>query len=124
MTSTAAYVEVPSEFYRVVLAHWTDAHPGLAESLSEFSHVEGTRYYVNGWAGFAIRPDGELVLVHAWGKGHGDHLMTSAIAFGATRLDCFDGYLPTFYARHGFVEDRRESNWTPGEPDIVFMTRS
>jgi len=29
--------------------------------------------------------------------------------------------LPGFYARFGFVEVRRESNWTPGKEDVVYM---
>ena len=44
-----------------------------------------------------------------------------AIASGARTLDCFDDFLPGFYARFGFVEVRRESNWTPGKEDVVYM---
>jgi hypothetical protein len=54
-------------------------------------------------------------------RGRGDALVSDAIARGAKHLNCFDGYLPTLYARHGFVEVRREPNWTEGGPDIVYM---
>lgn len=86
---------------------------------------EGTRHYldsVNG-AGFAVRKDGELVFVHSIARGLGAALIEVAVRAGADHLDCFDGYLPEFYARHGFVETSREPNWTDGEPDVVFMAR-
>lgn len=48
-------------------------------------------------------------------------------------LDCFDGHLPTIYAKHGFKEVDRikwddqyaPDNWKPeyGRPDVVFMAR-
>lgn len=85
----------------------------------------GTRYYldhVNG-AGFAIRKDGELVFVHSLTRGLGAALVEVAIRAGATRLDCFDGYLVDLYSAHGFVETSREPNWTPGGPDVVFMAQ-
>lgn len=72
-------------------------------------------YYVTGdgyWGGlFSLTP------------GRGDALVADAIAHGALTLDCFDGYLPTLYARHGFVETDRDANWTPGGPDVVYMAR-
>lgn len=56
--------------------------------------------------------------------GRGDLLVSDAVRrAGADTLDCFDGYLPTLYARHGFRETRRETNWTPGGPDVVYMAR-
>lgn len=74
-------------------------------------------------SGYAVREDGDLVSVWSAVKGRGDELVESALENGATRLDCFDGYLPTFYARHGFYIVHREANWTPGGPDVVFMER-
>jgi len=71
-------------------------------------------------SGFVVR-DGELVGVFSTRKGAGDVIMRDALAAGAVRLDCFDGYLPAFYARHGFRETSREPNWTPGGPDVVYM---
>jgi hypothetical protein len=73
-------------------------------------------------SGYALK-DGELVSVFAVTKGAGDDIVRSAISNGATSLDCFDGYLPKFYARHGFKEVKREPNWTAGGPDVVYMRR-
>lgn len=99
-------------------------HPH-ADSTSEFSDEEGTRYFLTEDfdSGYAIRANGELVLVFSRVKGRGDQLVASAVSNGAYRLDCFDGYLPDLYRRHGFVEYDREDNWTPGGPDVVYMYR-
>jgi hypothetical protein len=48
-------------------------------------------------------------------------LVVDAIDAGARSLDCFDGYLPTLYARHGFAETHRVANWPPDGPDVVYM---
>lgn len=77
----------------------------------------------SGLSGFAVTPDAELIGVFSAVRGRGDDIVRAAIAAGATHLDCFDGYLPALYARHGFVETRREPNWTPGGPDVVYMAR-
>lgn len=101
----------------------------VREMTSEFSHTEGTRYFIgngNGlldprWYGYAIRPDGELVYVFSEVKGRGAALVLDAIERGATHLDCFDGYLVTLYSRHGFRVVKRVANWTEGGPDVVYM---
>jgi len=94
-----------------------------AGATSEFEDVEGTRYFLSDDfdSGYAIRENGELVFVFSRKPGRGDELVASAVENGAYRLDCFDGYLPSLYARHGFVEHDREENWTPGGPDVVYM---
>lgn len=56
--------------------------------------------------------------------GRGDALMTEAIRAGARRLDCYDGYLVSFYGRHGFTETHREANYSADGPDVVYMSRS
>lgn len=91
-------------------------------ATSPFHDEIGTRYFHDGDAGYALRIDGELVLVHSFLPGRGNDIVTDAIARGATYLDCFDGYLPEFYARHGFQVNARVPNWTPGEPDVVYMS--
>lgn len=97
--------------------------PLVADSTSAFEHVEGTGYFLTAdrRSGFAIRPDGELVYVFSTVRGRGDILVRAAIALGAVRLDCFDGYLTDLYRRNGFDVTRREPNWTPGGPDVVYM---
>ena len=71
--------------------------------------------------GFIVKATGELVGLWSHVPGNGNGLVTAAIAYGATSLDCFDGYLPTLYGRHGFVIVRREANWIAGGPDVVYM---
>lgn len=95
----------------------------IADATSEFSHVDGTRYFLTmfGDGGYAIRPDGELVFVFSTVAGRGDTIVAQAVGQGADRLDCFEGHLTKLYARHGFVEYDRDDNWTPGGPDVVYM---
>lgn len=51
----------------------------------------------------------------------GSRSVLLAIEQGAKTLDCFDGFLPGYYSGFGFKEYKREANWTPGGPDVVFM---
>jgi hypothetical protein len=71
--------------------------------------------------GYVVKASGELVGVFSTIKGRGDAIVSEAVMNGANALDCFDGYLPSFYARHGFIETARVANWTAGAPDVVFM---
>lgn len=104
--------------------------PEIAAATSPFVESHGARYFLDaddiatrGIAGYVIREDGDLTNVFATSRGRGDEIVADAVANGAETLDCFDGYLPTLYARHGFRVYRRESNWTPGGPDVVYMVR-
>lgn len=92
-------------------------------ATSPFEASDGMRCYLNSdaTAGYVIRADGELTNVFSTRRKQGDDIMRHALADGARRLDCFDGYLVGFYSRHGFEIVRREPNWTPGGPDVVFM---
>lgn len=76
---------------------------------------------VGGYA-VQVNADFRIELCNLWGPGYGSRLVNDALHNGAEVLDCFDGFLPEFYARHGFVETGREPNWTPGEPDVVYMS--
>ncbi len=87
----------------------------------------------DGRSGFALR-DGEIVNLFSYGApGDGALALRDAVERGADRLDCFDGFLPAFYARHGFRETGRvpwddqyaPSAWNPadGRPDVVYMGR-
>ena len=51
----------------------------------------------------------------------GRRSMELVLAKGAQTLDCFDGFLPDFYSKFGFVEYKREPNWVPGKADVVYM---
>lgn len=90
-------------------------------------------------AGFAIKPDGELISVFSKAPGAGKEIMAAAVAAGATKLDCFDKPgakrgLPAFYAGFGFKETGRvpfDPQYAPKDwdyeandnPDVVFMER-
>ena len=54
-------------------------------------------------------------------SGYGPEVVKCAIACGGRKLDCFDGFLPGYYSRFGFVEYDRMANWVAGEPDVVYM---
>ncbi len=74
-------------------------------------------------SGCIIAPDGDLGNVFSLNH-HGRDVVEFAIVNGAKKLDCFDdGKLPKFYSEFGFKEYKREKNWTPGEPDVVYMHR-
>jgi hypothetical protein len=76
----------------------------------------------DGLSGLGVAGDGTLVGVFSLIKGRGEDMIWEAVLhFGADRLDCFDGFLPEYYKRFGFAEYERVANWTPGEPDVVFM---
>lgn len=71
-------------------------------------------------SGYAIN-NGELVYVFSTVKHRGNLILSNAT--DANHLNCFDGYLVGLYSRYGFRIVRRETNWTPGGPDVVFMER-
>lgn len=83
----------------------------------------GVRYYLtrDRLSGYGVTSNRVLVGLFSLVRGRGDSLVRAAIKDGATDLDCFDGFLPGFYERHGFVKVGQEANWTEGEPDIIFM---
>lgn len=119
---------VDAETYRNLLYVAQNLDARIAEATTPVAALDlpaGTRTFVtaDGLSGFAVKADGELVGVFSRVKGRGDALVAAAVAAGASFLDCFDGYLPGFYARHGFRETGRAANWTPGQPDVVFMSR-
>lgn len=95
----------------------------------------------DGKAGFAIKPDGDIVSVfnHRNSKHRGitPNLLMLAIEQGGTKLDAFDTYLPHLYEQFGFREVSREPwneafkpdgwdkdvyrKYNNGEPDVVYM---
>lgn len=120
----------PAEVSRRVHGEmWAMVH---ADELAGDTHGERMREFYSqhckvflakdgnwGAGGFLVLR-GELVGLFAtdvWGVW----LLHRAMGEGARRLDCFDGFLPAYYAKHGWREVRRESNWTEGGPDVVYM---
>lgn len=119
--------QVPARAFRRIVVMTRKSHLRFAENLTLHTTDEYSLYRCytvsNASAGYAIKGDGELINVfnNTGIKGFGDILVQSAIANGAKYLDCLDGKLTEFYASHGFVEYRREKNWTEGQPDVVWM---
>lgn len=122
---TTIYLEVKPGAYRKQLrtAQKQSATVSLATTAADQLDLIDTRCVLatDGLSGYAVRGDGELLGVFSLVRGRGTKLVQDAVFRGATHLDCFDGYLPAFYARAGFVEVRREPNWAPGGPDIIWM---
>lgn len=119
---------IDADTFRAYFEPARRASDKIREATSEFSHEPGTTYRfgserARGIRGYAVRADGELVFVFSCERGNGDEIVSDAVASGALYLDCFDGYLPTLYARHGFEVNARVPNWTPGGPDVVLMSR-
>lgn len=94
-----------------------------ATTAPEDMDTTGTEFYLSPdeASGFGVTSGGDLVGLFSLVPGRGRSLVSQAVSRGARTLDCFDGFLPGFYASLGFVETGREPNWTPGGPDVVFM---
>jgi len=75
--------------------------PYSKDDLNEFKLYKLKNYNI----GFAIKKDGEIILVHNNENigGIGDILIKKSISFGGDSLDHFDGYLTGFYKRNGFI---------------------
>lgn len=93
-------------------AYDLDLHHGDRAYMSHDEH-----------SGFVVRANGELCAVFSCYAGRGAGIVCSAIRRGATHLDCFDGFLPTFYAKHGFVEVCRVQNYNGAHlPSVIYMS--
>lgn len=96
----------------------------IDEMTSDPDDMPATARYVlseDGLSGYGVTMAGTLIGLFSRVKGRGDELVTNAKGDGAKLLDCFDGYLTTLYARHGFTEYDRKPNWQAGAPDVVYM---
>ncbi|MEU7400067.1 hypothetical protein [Streptomyces sp. NPDC044948] len=111
--------------YKAALRSARAGSDRIAAATSKPSEMpEDARYFLtdDGQAGFGVTPDGTLIGLFSRVKGRGEELVNAAIREGAHLLDCFDGFLPSYYQGFGFIETERVANWTPGEPDVVFMS--
>lgn len=124
--SAAAFVAARDKSTR---QQFLSPHP--AEELG--NHMMLTN--ADGTVGISVDAKGDIQNVFNNGgkKGEVAKAMIEAIAAGGRTLDCYDGYLPTFYSRFGFAEDSRmkfNSEYAPAgwdhakydSPDIVFMS--
>lgn len=88
--------------------------PYTAEDLAAFRLFKVEGYNI----GFAIKEDGDIILVHNNEKvgGLGRILIEKAIEKGGTKLDHFDGFLTGFYRQFGFrltSNDHFADEWMP-----------
>ena len=88
--------------------------PYKIEDLKEFNCYKLKGYNI----GFAIKPDGDIILVHNNESvgGIGEILINKSVEFGGTHLDHFDGYLTGFYKKCGFKLDSNDifnDKWAP-----------
>lgn len=67
---------------------------------------------------------GELKCLWCDTPGQGTELIRHALADGAHRLNCFDGFLVGLCSQFGFEVVTRQPNWASGEPDVVTMELS
>ena len=110
-----------------VFVYSADEYKGMRLFLAE-----------DGSAGFALKPDGDLVSVFAHpdarnrpGGSPFTAMMALAIEQGAKKCDCFDGFLPNLYANFGFKPVSRQewnqefapNGWRDkfGTPDVVYL---
>ncbi|AFU62052.1 hypothetical protein phiHau3_74 [Streptomyces phage phiHau3] len=118
-------LSVNVRWYRFWLADARAESPRIADATSTPDEMpDDARYYLtrDGQSGFGVAADGTLIGLFSRVKGRGASLVQAAIDRGAVSLDCFDGFLPGYYAGFGFQETERVANWTPGGPDVVFMS--
>lgn len=73
-------------------------------------------------SGYMISPDGELKNIFSAVKGRGDSIINHAKQQGALHGNAFEGYLTKLYAKHGAKEYKREKNYDPNGPDVVYMS--
>lgn len=127
MTYATIFQQTPARIFSRVVRRTMKNNPLTAAMLSTYTTDELSlmRCFTTSdySVGFAIKSDGDLVNVFNASpiKGLGSIAVQAAIELGATKLDCFDGFLPSYYAQFGFVEYKREKNWTIGQPDVVYM---
>jgi hypothetical protein len=131
----------PSEMEGSV-EEFSDTYPTLGSFLTPHDdeeledHTILTAEGVDGPAGVAVSPEGDIQNLHADPEvesGVGEALLREAIAAGGKTLDNYDTGLTDIYRRNGFREDGRlefdpemaPDDWDYeefGQPDVLFMS--
>lgn len=121
-------------FHAIGKAKKTNQYGPFVEqhSLSDYANMQ-MFLTVDGQAGIAIEPDGNIVSVFNGGKEKkvSYTMLLVALANGGNKLDCFDGFLALHYAMFGFQPIARvkfndkfaPDDWNyerDGRPDIIF----
>lgn len=139
------YNETDPASFRDAITRSTQANEfGAAveiKSLEDYG-AEGVQRFVSddGLAGFAVKPDGDIVSVFSTPPGpkrRSYAMLMLALQQGGRKLDCFDTALPHIYSRMGFVatgriffsEEFAPPGWdydlyrefNDGKPEVVFM---
>lgn len=130
-------------FVKLIEQSKAESKFGAAVYVYPESAYENMQLWVtdDGKAGFAIKPDGDIVSVFnlqgSPHKGVVPYFLSLAVHQGGTKLDAFDTILPYLYAASGFVEVGRDT-WSEeykpdgwdyktfggfnyGRPDVVYM---
>lgn len=107
--------------------------PDVVENVSKYTPEEYSKMRPflspDKKSGFALKPTDkgeELINVFSAekGLGRGDKIVSEAVNRGAQTLDSFDSKaLRDLYEKHGFKEFKREPNFTPGGPDVVYRSQ-
>lgn len=128
----ALHRDVGAKSFSEAVENARNLRPDVVENVSQYSPEDYAKMRTflspDKKSGFALKPTekgDELVNVFSAekGLGRGDKLVSEAVDRGAQTLDAFDGYLPKLYEKHGFKEYKREPNFTPGNPDVVYMSQ-
>jgi hypothetical protein len=129
MTQSSTFREAPPSAYLAALAGAQDQTKGpvtVADMLGEYTadSLATARCFLStdGLTGFVVDGADLQGLFNVGPAGRGSLAVQHALRNGARTLDCFAPFLPRYYARHGFIVDRLEANWTPGGPDVAYMT--
>lgn len=123
------HAAVDGEAFRAALESANAGRPMIKDMVSEYTpaQLDEFKNFLSGdkMSGYSVKPDGELINVFSGKGGRGDSIMLDARREALSKLDAYDvgGKLPDLYKKHGFNEIRREANWTPGGPDVVYMKK-
>ncbi len=124
---TNAFSAVSGEAFRRAVVAAMTADPQYQSGLSLKESYQGHTCWLGPDTsyGCAIAPDLELVNVFSRVKGGGRRIMAFVTdKWPNLHLNCFDDpHIRRFYHAYGFREVRREPNWTPGGPDVLYLVR-
>ena len=130
-----------AQFHSAISASKQASKFGAAVYVYSAEEYAGMRLFTteDGSAGFAIKPDGDIVSVFSNGQtpNLSYSMLHLAVEQGGTKLDAFDTVLPKIYAAAGFEETGRDlwneqykpEGWdyetfkafNDGRPDVVYM---
>ena len=122
------FVRVSGSVFSETVVGFCQEYQGRCGDIELLSDYERAECWVKnkGEAGFAIKPNFELVNLFSRQAGYGSEALKFAqLKYPKISLNCHTGKLEDFYERHGFKVMRREDNWfsTPENilPQVVYM---